>query len=116
MLVQKLKSKIHNATITETLLDYEGSIGIDEELMEIVGLSEFEKVHVWNITNGKRFETYIIKEPKGSRRITLNGASARLAYKGDKVIIASFCLVSPEENVSPKILILEEDNQPKKRL
>ncbi|MEN2998106.1 MAG: aspartate 1-decarboxylase [Brevinematia bacterium] len=111
MLVEVLKSKIHNATVTDTFIDYEGSIGIDEEIIEIAELREFEKVHVWNINNGERFETYVIKEPRGSRRITINGAAARLAHKGDKIIIASFCLTS--EKITPRILILDDNNNPK---
>ncbi|MCS7298829.1 MAG: aspartate 1-decarboxylase [Spirochaetia bacterium] len=113
MLIEVLKSKIHNATVVETFLDYEGSIGIDEEIMEKSNLVEFEKVQVWNINNGERFETYVIKEPRGSRRITINGASARLVHKGDKVIIASFCLIEKGENFTPTILILDEKNNPK---
>lgn len=113
MLIEVLKSKIHNATVTDTFIDYEGSIGIDEELMELTGLKEFEKVHVWNINNGERFETYVIKEPRGSRRITINGAAARLVHKGDKVIIASFCLVDENEKILPKIVVLDSNNDPK---
>lgn len=114
MLVEVLKSKIHNATITDTFIDYEGSIGIDEELMDLAGLKEFEKVHIWNINNGERFETYVIKEPRGSRRITINGAAVRLVHKGDKVIIASFCLVNENEKIQPKIVILDQNNNPKR--
>lgn len=113
MLIEVLKSKIHNATVTDTFIDYEGSIGIDEEIVELAGLREFEKVHVWNVSNGERFETYVILEPRGSRRITINGAAARLAHRGDKVIIASFCFVSPDEKVSPRIVILDSNNVPK---
>lgn len=113
MMVEVLKSKIHNATVTETIIDYEGSIGIDEEIMELAKLQEFEKVHVWNINNGERFETYVIKEPKGSRKITINGAAARLAHKGDKIIIASFCFTEKGENISPSIVILDDRNNPK---
>jgi aspartate 1-decarboxylase len=113
MLTEFLKSKIHNATVTETLIDYEGSIGIDEEIAELADLKEFEKVQVWDINNGERFETYVIVEPRGSRRITLNGAAARLVHKGDRVIIASFCLLMPNETVKPKIVILDNNNNPK---
>ncbi|MGC8766831.1 MAG: aspartate 1-decarboxylase [Brevinematia bacterium] len=113
MKIEILKSKIHNATITKTLLDYEGSIGIDEEIIEIANLKEYEKVHVWNLNNGERFETYVIKEKRGSREITLNGAAARLAHKGDKVIIASFALLELNEEIIPRIIILDENNNPK---
>lgn len=115
MLIEVLKSKIHNATVTDTFIDYEGSIGIDEEIMDLCGLREFEKVHVWNINNGERFETYVIKEPRSSGRITINGAAARLAHKGDRIIIASFCLADENEKISPKIVILDENNKLKTR-
>ncbi len=110
MLISVLKSKIHNASVTETIIDYEGSIGIDEEILEAANLKEYERVHIWNINNGERFETYVIKEPKGSRKITINGAAARLAHKGDKIIIASFHLTEPNNIPSPKIVILDEKN------
>lgn len=113
MKIEVLKSKIHNATVTETIIDYEGSIGIDEEIIELAGLKEYEKVHVWNINNGERFETYVIKEKRGSRKFTINGAAARLVHKGDKVIVASFGFIDPEEKANPKIVILDEDNNPK---
>ncbi|MFN4245838.1 MAG: aspartate 1-decarboxylase [Brevinematia bacterium] len=113
MVIEVLKSKIHNAVVTDTFINYEGSIGIDEEIMEFSGLREFEKVHVWNINNGERFETYVIKEPRGSRRITVNGAAARLVHRGDRIIIASFGFVSEDEKISPRILILDESNNPK---
>ncbi len=114
MIIEVLKSKIHNAVVTDTFINYEGSIGIDEEIMEISGLREFEKVHVWNVNNGERFETYVIKEPRGSRRITVNGAAARLVHKGDKVIIASFGFINENDNFSSKIVVLDDKNNPKR--
>ncbi len=77
MRIEVLKSKIHKATITESDLNYIGSIGIDENLMDAVNLIENEKVHIYNITNGERLETYVIKGQRGSGTISLNGAAAR---------------------------------------
>lgn len=88
-----LKSKIHGAVVTEVNLDYEGSITIDEALMREAGLVEHEKVLVGNITNGNRFETYVIKGEEGSGTIGINGAAAHLCNVGDKIIVMSFCYV-----------------------
>jgi aspartate 1-decarboxylase len=85
-----LRSKIHKATITEANLHYVGSITIDERLMKLVGLSEYEKVLIVDNTNGNRLETYIIKGKKNSGIIGINGAAAHLVHKGDEVIIMSF--------------------------
>jgi len=116
MNLQMLKSKLHQAYVTDADVMYEGSIGIDTELMEAVALYPFEKVLVANVNNGARFETYVIPEPFGSRRIILNGATARLGVVGDRVIIMSFCLV-PEAHVRdgrhrPRVLRLDEHNEP----
>ena len=117
MLIQKLKSKIHLATVTECHLNYNGSLGLDEDFMQLADLQEFEKVLVANVSNGKRFETYIIKEKKGSKKVTLNGAAARLGQEGDKIIILSFCLLDEKESAffKPSIVIMEETNIPKKK-
>ena len=90
MTIEILKSKIHRATITQTNLNYNGSISIDEDLMEAAKLIEFEKVQVVNINNGERLETYVIKGERGTGVISLNGAAARKAHPGDLVIIAAF--------------------------
>jgi len=112
MTITVLKSKIHNATVTECVLYYEGSISIDSELIRAAGLYEYEKVLVVNINNSERFETYIINAPAGSREIGLNGAAARLAVKGDKIIIMAFADI-PETEVEthkPKIVIVNDNN------
>ncbi|HON55704.1 MAG TPA: aspartate 1-decarboxylase [bacterium] len=111
MLIPFLKAKIHNAAVTKSELDYEGSISIDENIINQAGLQEFEKVLVVNKNNGARFETYIIKAPAGSKEFGINGAAARLAMVGDKIIIFSFALFSPEElkNHKPKILIYSQE-------
>ena len=91
MLVKMMKSKIHRATVTRADLNYEGSIGIDEGLMEAAGLLPGEAVHVWNINSGGRLQTYALPLQRDSGQICLNGAAARLVQCGDLVIIASFC-------------------------
>ena len=119
MLVEMLKSKLHDARITHADVEYEGSLGIDVELMEGVGFHPYEKVLVANIDNGNRLETYAIPEPFGSRRISLKGAAARQGSVGDRVIIMSYCMV--EESAvrdgkhKPRILRLDENNDPVRR-
>ncbi|OHD56262.1 MAG: aspartate 1-decarboxylase [Spirochaetes bacterium GWF1_51_8] len=116
MLLTILKSKIHKAVVTETDIDYVGSITIDEDLMKASGLLPYELVHVWNITNGNRLETYAIPGPAGSGVICLNGAAAHLNRAGDRVIIASFAAMTPEELKShkPTIVIVNHDNKVEK--
>ncbi len=110
MLLSVLRVKLHKATVTSKSMDYEGSITIGEELLEKSGLKEFEEVQVWNITNGARFSTYVIKG--NGKEICLNGAAARLVEVGDRVIIAAFGLIDETEydKVKPKILVLDEKN------
>lgn len=97
MMIQVLRSKIHGAKVTEANLYYEGSITIDENLMDKVGFIANEKVQVVNVNNGERFETYIIKGERGSGVICLNGPAARKGTAGDTVIIISYCLMDFEE-------------------
>ncbi len=108
-----LKGKIHRARVTEENLHYEGSITIDEELMEAAGLLPFEQVQVYNITNGHRFETYVIKGERGSGVIGINGAAAHLAKEGDLVIIASYALMEEEElqGYQPRLVYVDEENR-----
>ena len=86
-----LKGKIHRATVTEADLNYMGSLTLDEDLMDAMGVREFEKIQVLDITNGNRIETYVIRGERGSGQVCINGAAAHLIYKGDLVIIASYC-------------------------
>lgn len=103
------KSKIHRATVTEANVDYVGSIAIDQDLMDLTGLLPNEQVHVWNITNGARLETYVIPAERGSGVICLNGAAAHRASPGDKVIITAFCWTDvPEE---PQMVLVDENNK-----
>jgi aspartate 1-decarboxylase len=106
------KSKIHRATITEAELHYEGSLTIDEDLMESADLLEYEKVAVVNINNGERFETYVIKGERGSKVICLNGAAARKGQVGDRIIIISYTTLSDEEAKvhEPTIVLVDENN------
>ncbi len=105
--------KIHRATITDADLSYEGSITIDENLMEKANMYENEKVCVWDIDNGNRLETYAIKGKRGSGIICLNGAAARLVSVGDKVIIASFAMMDEKEAKShkPNVVLVDEKNR-----
>lgn len=112
MFKKMLKSKIHRATITGADLNYEGSISIDPGLIAAAGLREYEAVNIWNITNGERFETYVIRGREGSGDICINGAAARLVSPGDKIIIASFSYYLEEElrKFMPKVIFVDEDN------
>ena len=92
-----LKSKIHRATVTDADLHYEGSISIDEKLMEEANMLPYEKVDIYNINNGERFSTYIITGERNSGIMCLNGAAARRVAKGDLIIIATFAVVEDEE-------------------
>ncbi len=111
-----LKSKIHRATITQAELHYEGSLTVDRDLMEAASILELEKVAVVNIDNGERFETYVIPGERGSGIICLNGAAARKAVVGDRVIIMTFCHLHENEleDFSPQIVIVNEHNHIKK--
>lgn len=108
-----LRGKIHGATVTGADLHYEGSIAIDVDLLDDAGIAPFESVHVWNVTNGERFETYAIESPSGSGEILVNGAAARRAQVGDQVIIAAYGWLTDEEVAShkPKIVLLQDRNR-----
>lgn len=113
MLIEILKSKIHRATITQADLNYIGSISIDEDLMDAANLIENEKVHVYNINNGERLETYVIKGRRGSGVISLNGAAARKAQVGDLIIIVSYAGMDFEKAKSFKPAIIFPDQKNK---
>jgi aspartate 1-decarboxylase len=107
------KSKIHGATVTQAELYYEGSITIDESLLESADILPFEKVQVVNLNNGARFETYAIPGERNSGVICLNGPAARLGAVGDQIIIISYAQYPEElaQNHKPKVLILDKDNK-----
>ncbi len=106
MQIEVVKSKIHRVTVTEADLNYIGSITIDEDLMDAANIIENERVHIYNINNGERFETYVIKGERGSGTLCLNGAAARLVQKGDLVIIVSYATMDFEEakNWKPTVI------------
>ncbi|HIJ78858.1 MAG: aspartate 1-decarboxylase [Desulfobulbaceae bacterium] len=116
MLRYMLKSKIHRATVTDANLNYEGSLTVDKNLLKQVDLYPSEKVKIYNINNGERFDTYVIEGPADSGIINLNGAAARKGMPGDLIIIVSYALYSPEEleDYKPKIVVLDKDNLIKK--
>ncbi|MEI6092243.1 MAG: aspartate 1-decarboxylase [bacterium] len=113
MLIEVLKSKIHAARVTRTDLEYEGSLGIPADLIEACGMYVNEKIDVYNVTNGNRFSTYVIKEPAGSGNFFVNGAAAHLAKKGDKIIVASYGHIDEKEITAhkPKVIRLNEKNE-----
>jgi aspartate 1-decarboxylase len=113
MQIEILKSKIHRATVTQADINYVGSITIDEDLMKAANLIEFEKVHVLNINNGERIETYVIKGKKGSGIICLNGAAARKFVVGDITIIASYAMMDFEEakKFTPILVFPDKNNR-----
>ena len=112
MLRQFLNSKIHRATVTDANLNYVGSITIDEEFLELANIMEWEKVEILNINNGERFQTYAIKGARGSKCFCLNGAAARKAQPGDKIIIVTYADLTPEEikNHKPTIVQVGDNN------
>ena len=110
MKIEVLKSKLHRATVTDAHLNYEGSITIDAELLKVAQMHAWEKVDVLNVNNGARFSTYIMPGKKGE--ICLNGAAARMAAPGDKVIIVTYTYIQEQdaENWQPKIILLDDKN------
>lgn len=114
MTIEMLKGKIHRASVTEARLDYVGSITVDTDLLDAAGIYEYEKVHVVDVDNGSRFETYTIAGARGSGIICLNGAAARCACSGDKVIIMAYAFLTPEEiqgGYAPRVVLVDEKNR-----
>ena len=118
MLRFMLKAKIHRATVTESDIDYEGSLTVDRDLMDTAGIVPFEKVGVYNINNGERFETYVIEGDRGTGVMGLNGAAARKGMVGDLIIVATYTGVTEEElsGYKPTILLLDAQNNVKEQL
>lgn len=117
MRVRLLKSKIHRATVTDTQIDYDGSIAIDQGLMDAAGILPYEKVLVANLANGTRHETYVVPGEKGTGALRIMGAAAHLVNKGDKVIIMAFADYKEKEIAlhKPKIVLVDENNHPLNR-
>ncbi len=118
MKLTMFKSKLHQMRVTEANLMYEGSITIDQDLLDAANLLPYEKVQVVNITNGSRLETYTIPGERGSRVCCLNGAAARLTQIDDRIIVISYAEMTPEEakDHKPRVVIVDENNDPKKVL
>ena len=113
MFVKLLKSKLHRATVTDTKLHYPGSIAIDSDLMEAVGIFSYEAVLIADLHNGNRLETYVIPAEPNSGQVIIMGAAANLIQRSDKVIIMSFGFFTPEESkeYKPKVVVLDENNK-----
>ena len=108
-----LTAKLHRATVTDRNIEYEGSIQIDEALMEEVGISSYEQVHIYDINNGNRLITYVIPGKRGSGVISVNGAAARLVERKDRIIIVAYGMIDIEKvkNYQPRVLLLDESNK-----
>jgi aspartate 1-decarboxylase len=113
MLRTMLFAKIHRATVTHAVLDYEGSLSIDEQLLTLSGIRPYQQIAVYNINNGQRFETYAIVAPANSGIMQVNGAAARLAQPGDLIIIASYVQLPDEQTVdwSPAVIHVDKQNK-----
>ena len=111
-----LKSKIHRATVTDANLEYEGSITIDENLMDAADLIEFEKVAIFDVTNGNRIETYVIRGERGTGVMCVNGAAAHQIHKGDIIIVASFVMMDAMKAVrhQPRLVYVDSQNRIRK--
>lgn len=108
-LINVCKSKIHRATVTACDVNYVGSITVDQSLLDAAEIIDGELVHIWNVTNGERLETYAIPADPGSGIVCLNGAAAHRCSAGDKIIIAAFCLT--DEPVQRKVVMVDDNNR-----
>ncbi len=107
-----LKSKLHRASVTATKIDYEGSIAIDEDLLELVDIRPYEQVHIYNINTGGRFITYVITAQRGSGTFSINGAAARLAQINDRIIVAAYGNIDFDKGkYQPKVILLDACNK-----
>lgn len=113
MFIEILKSKIHRAFVTEVNINYQGSITIDEDLMDAAQIVEHEKVQVLNYNNGERIDTYVIKGKRGTGEICLNGPAARKFLVGDPIIVISYAMIDAQEakNLIPKIIFVDNNNK-----
>ncbi len=113
MLLTMLKAKIHRAVVTQTDLHYEGSISVDRNILDMAGILPYEQVDVLNISNGARFTTYAIEADRDSKVFGINGAAARLAEPGDRIIVCAFGQVRAEEarNYAPTIILMSDENR-----
>ena len=118
MLLTLCRSKLHRATITQAELHYEGSLTVDAALMEAAGILPFERIQVVDVTNGERFETYVIEGQRGSGTVCVNGAAARLVHMGDRAIVITYAQLTPDEarEHRPVIVLLNDDNSIRERI
>jgi aspartate 1-decarboxylase len=109
---QLFKSKLHRATVTQADVDYEGSVTVDQDLLEAADICQYEAVHLWNVTRGTRLMTYALNGPRGSGIVCVNGAAAHLAKPGDRIIIATFCDLEDAEarRHVPRVVLLDDRN------
>ena len=116
MFLNMLKGKLHAAAVTQCDVYYEGSVSIDQDLLDAAGILPHERVDIWNITNGERIQTYAIEAPRGSKTIGINGGAARKFAVGDRVVIAAFTQIEAEKarNYAPMVALLDEYNNVKK--
>ena len=109
MYITVLKSKLHRVKVSSTNIDYDGSCGIDKDWMDVLDIKEYEQVHIYNISNGKRFVTYAFSEEAGSKKISINGAAAHKANAGDLIIVCTYMMGSKDDKFQePKILKIED--------
>lgn len=113
MFIEILKSKIHRAFVTEVNINYQGSITIDEDLMDAANIVEHEKVQVLNYNNGERIDTYVIKGKRGTGEVCMNGPAARKFLVGDPIIVISYAMIDAQEakNFIPKIIFVDNNNK-----
>ncbi len=113
MLRDMLIGKLHRGTVTECRLDYEGSLTVDQDLIDAAGMLVHQKVQVLDINNGSRIETYLIPGARGSRHLMVNGAAARLFHKGDRIIVCAYALLDDAEarSVKPRVVLLDAENR-----
>ena len=113
MQIRMFKAKVHRATVTHADLAYEGSVTIDQDLLDAAGILPHEEVHIWNCTNGSRLSTYALSGPRGSRVICINGAAAHLTKPGDLVILATFAAMDEEQARThvPTVVRVDENNR-----
>jgi len=116
MLLTMLQAKLHGVRVTEADLEYEGSCGIDDGLLQAAGLRVNQYIEIYNVSNGERFSTYIIRAPRGSGAISLNGAAARKAMVGDRLIICAYSTYTEAEADAhrPIVVLVDEKNQPRR--
>lgn len=115
-MINVLKAKLHRATVTSCLLNYEGSCAIDQDWLDQVGIREYEQIHIWNVNNGERFTTYAINAPRGSGEISIRGAAAWKARVDDIVIIAAFEIIETSESIIPKVIHFGPNNVMKEEI